>query len=102
MRNAPHGKKDVLFCSPRAPFEFPDFGHICGDTACVLAFARAIATLRLGSVVVLRHVRLLYFYFFSVAEMRLDRKGYRRNEEGEGSLCGSGTMIFRDEKVRFG
>lgn len=58
--------------SIRAPFEFLDFGHICGYASSVLAFTRPIATLRLGSVVVLRHVRLLCF--FSVAEMRLDRK----------------------------
>jgi hypothetical protein len=58
--------------SIRAPFEFFDFGHICGYASSVFAFTRPIATLRLGSVVVLRHVRLLCF--FSVAEIGLDRK----------------------------
>jgi hypothetical protein len=42
-----------------APFEFPDFGHICGDAPSVLAFPRAIPALGLGRVVVFRHVRFL-------------------------------------------
>ena len=48
-----------LLSSTRASFELFDLGHVCGNTLSVLAFARAIAALRLGAVVVFRHVRLL-------------------------------------------
>jgi hypothetical protein len=57
-------------CGPTLlPFEFFDFGHICGDARSVFAFARTIATLRLGRVVVFCHVLLLCD--FGVDEIRL-------------------------------
>ena len=62
----------ALFGLCRAPFEVFDFGHVGGDTTSVFAFARAIAALRLGGVVVLRHVMLLC----GVAE-KVDRRVYQ-------------------------